>query len=76
MPRQVRKTNYSRRITSIADQLNMLYADMFDEDFGDVSEDDETAMFVQNLEDTVYEIDQALDEFRRQIVLEKGEEDA
>lgn len=60
---------YERRTKSIVDQIQGLYADIVDD-----KELGSGEAFIQCLEYTSNDLDDAVDEFRRQIKIERDEE--
>jgi len=65
-------TNYKHRIDSIAKQIGVLFNDMMDEPMGG-SDLQNTQQFIRNLDDVVYGVEDALAEFRHQLLIENGE---
>lgn len=62
---------YRKRSKNIQESLRLLYTDMMD-----VRHDMSEEGFLRELQDVVYDQEQAVAEFKRQIVIDEGEESA
>lgn len=60
-------SDYRKRSKNIADQLSLLFADM-------MNSEGPQDQFIQELENVVYDQEEAVGEFKRQIVIENGDD--